>query len=45
MVEDVYLLVWLVFNVKRDFLRQDLVGTMTENMIFGVAIRNTETEK
>ena len=40
MVEEVYLLVWLVFHVKTDFLGQDLVDTMTENMTFGVAIRN-----
>ena len=45
MVEDVYLLFWLVFNVKKDFFKQDLVDTMTENTTFGVVIRNMETEK
>ena len=30
MVEDVYFLVSLEFNVKKDFLRQDLMDSMTE---------------
>ena len=39
MIENVYFLVWLEFNVKNDFLRQDQVDTMAENITFGVAIR------
>ena len=39
MIENVYFLVWLEFNVKKDFLRQDQVDTMAENITFGVAIR------